>query len=71
MRQAVLFLAAAVLLGVGVCRVGGEEDKAPRSVLIPVPEDVEVDAATLQRLAEKYADEKQSFLKLLLALEAN
>jgi len=70
MRMAVLFLAAVLLAG-GVCRVGGEEEKTPRSVLIPVPQDVDVDDATLQRLAEKYADEKQNFLKLLLVLEAN
>ncbi len=70
MRMAVL-LAAAVLLVGGVGRVGGEEDKAPRSVPIPVPEDAGIDDALLKRLAEKYADEKQSFLKLLLTLEAN
>ncbi|MDA1052402.1 MAG: hypothetical protein O3C40_18235 [Planctomycetota bacterium] len=70
MRMAVLFLTM-VSLGGAACRVSGDEPETPRGVLIPVPEDVEIDDAALQRLAEKYGDEKQGFLRLLLALEAN
>ncbi|MEO8496194.1 MAG: hypothetical protein ABI614_14080 [Planctomycetota bacterium] len=70
MRMAVLILAAVVLVG-DACRLRGEEDAKPRSVPITVPEDVEVDDATLQRLAENYVEEKQSFLRMLLVLEAN
>ena len=70
MRMAVLFLVA-FLLGGDSCHALGEENETPRGVLIPIPEGGEIDEAVLKRLAEKYSDEKQSFLKLLLALEAN
>ena len=69
MRRVMLFLAA--VLVVCVSRAGDEENESPRNLPIPIPEDVVLDDATLGRLAAKYADEKRSFLQLLLVLEAN
>lgn len=66
MRAAVLLMVAVLLVG-DVGRVGGDEGNTARNVPIPVPEDAGIDDATFQRLAGRYADEKQSFLKLLLA----
>ena len=49
----------------------GQEAAEDRGLIIPVPEQMKIDAATWQRINSRYTKEKQQFMALLLQLDRN
>ena len=46
-------------------------DEPPRTLTLPVPPGIEIDAPTWERLTAGYDKEKRGFLELLLSLDTN